>query len=269
VSISILAPAPPAPAIHFLAEEGTVASEGPSFSICTLVNDRAKHAGMVESFSVGGFGPGIAEYIALDTTIGAGCDAFQGIPRLLAAARGRHVVLCHQDVRLLEDGAAALLARLAELDSLDPHWALAGNAGGTAAGGIAIRISDPHGEDQRCGALPARVVSLDENFIVLRRGAPIGLSADMRGFHLYGADLCLQARLAGRSAWVIDFHLRHLSPGRVDASFRQAKKAFEGKYHHLFAQFHRIRTTCTLLQLRRSRLGALRQLFRRMAGLKA
>jgi hypothetical protein len=257
------------PAIRFLTEEGAGATEGPSFSICTLVNDRAMHVEMVESFIAGGFGPEIAEYIALDTTIGVGCDAFQGIPRLLAAARGQHVVLCHQDVRVLEDGAAALLARLAELESLDPHWALAGNAGGTAAGGIALRISDPHGEDQRCGALPARAVSLDENFIVLRRDAPVGLSADMRGFHLYGTDLCLQAMLAGRSAWVIDFHLRHLSPGRVDASFRQAKQAFEGKYAQLFAQLHRIRTTCTKLRLRRSRLRELRQLFRRLAGLQA
>jgi hypothetical protein len=245
---------PPGAAIRFLTE-AAVEPPGPSFSICTLVNDRAQYAAMVESFTAGGFGPEVAEFIALDTTGDLRCDAFQGIPRLLAAASRRYVVLCHQDVRLLEDGAAVLLARLAELDRLDPHWALAGNAGGTAAGGLAIRISDPHGEGQRRGALPARAVSLDENFIVLRRAAPVGLSADMTGFHLYGADLCLQARLAGRSAWVIDFHLRHLSPGRRDATFDRAQAEFERKYAQLFAGVRRIRTTCTELRLRRSWIG--------------
>ena len=50
----------------------------------------------------------------------------------------------------------AVLARLAELDALDPHWALAGNAGGLPNGDTAIRISDPYGEDSTRGSLPAR-----------------------------------------------------------------------------------------------------------------
>ncbi|WP_149535608.1 acyl esterase [Siccirubricoccus phaeus] len=252
-----------APAARFLPATGV--EPALAFSICTLVNDRAQHAAMVASFQAGGFGPKLAEFLALDTTEGQGCDAFQGIPRLLAAARGRYVVLCHQDVRLLSDGAAVLLARLAELDRLDPGWALAGNAGATPEGELAIRISDPYGEDQRRGRLPARAVSLDENFLVLRRAAPVGLSADLAGFHLYGADLCLQARLAGRSAWVIDFHLRHLSPGRKDASFHAAQTAFEAKYAALLAGLRGMRTTCTQLDLRRSRLG--RWLWRRKRGL--
>ncbi|MCO6415649.1 hypothetical protein JYK14_05585 [Siccirubricoccus sp. KC 17139] len=251
------------PAARFLPAAGTAPAL--AFSICTLVNDRAQHAAMAESFAAGGFGPERAEFIAIDTTEGAGCDAFQGIPRLLEAARGRYVILCHQDVRLLEEGAEALLARLAELDRLDPDWALAGNAGGTPEGELAIRISDPYGEDQRRGRLPARAVSLDENFLVLRRAAPIGLSADLAGFHLYGADLCLQAGLAGRGAWVIDFHLRHLSPGRKDASFHAAQAGFEAKYAALPTRLRRIRTTCTKLDLRRSRLG--RWLWRRRRGL--
>jgi hypothetical protein len=152
LSVPIPSSAPPAAAVRFLTEDGAEEPADARFSICTLVNDRALYAAMVESFAAHGFGPGVAEFIALDTTGGAGCDAFQGIPRLLAAARRQYVVLCHQDVRLLEDGAEALLARLAELDLLDPHWALAGNAGGVTDGGVAddglaIRISDPHGED--------------------------------------------------------------------------------------------------------------------------
>jgi hypothetical protein len=243
-----------------------------AFSVCTLVNDPAHYAAMRESFARHGFGPGTAEYLYLDNSAGPRWCAFRGIPRLLAAARGRHVILCHQDVRLEREGADVLAARLAELDRLDPDWAVAGNAGATPEGGLALRISDPHGEDQRRGELPARVVSLDENFLVLRRDAPVGLSADLVGFHLYGADLCLHARLAGRSAWVIDFHLRHLSPGRVDGGFVAAQARFEAKFAALLGRPWRIRTTCTELRLEAGRLGRwwaarrLRRRMRRLAG---
>lgn len=238
------------------------------FSICTLVSDLGQHAAMAESFVAHGFGPEMAEFLILDNSGGNRWDAFQGIARLLAAARGRYAILCHQDVRLIGDGAAALLARLAELDRSAPDWALAGNAGGQADGALAIRISDPHGEDQRRGRLPARVESLDENFIVLRRDWPVGLSADIGGFHLYGADLCLQARLAGRSAWVVDFHLRHLSGGTAGADFLRAQARFEAKYTPLLRPGQRIRTTCTWLRVPGSGLGrwwARRALARRLA----
>ena len=140
---------------------------------------------------------------------------------MLAAARGRFVILCHQDVRLLGEGRVALDARLADLDARDPTWAVAGNAGGIRPGALALRISDPHGADQRRGLLPCRVASLDENFLIVRREARIGFSRDLSGFHFYGADVCLAADVMGHSCYVVDFHLQHLSPGRKGAEFTQ------------------------------------------------
>lgn len=218
---------------------------------------------MRASFAAGGFSGERAEFLYLDNSAGNRWDAFRGIPVLLAAARGRHVILCHQDVRLIADGAAELADRLAALDRLAPCWAIAGNAGRTAEGAYRIRISDPHGEDTLRGPLPARVVSLDENFLVLRRDAPLGLSRDLEGFHLYGTDLCLQARLAGRSAWVIDFHLRHLSAGRVDAGFRALQARMEANYAAAVATLSRIPTPSTVLRIPRGPLArALRALRR-------
>ena len=138
-----------------------------------------------------------------------------------------------------------------------------------ARGAYVLRISDPHGEDQRRGKLPARVVSLDENFIIIRRDALVSISAGLSGLHLYGTDLCLQARCAGRSAWVIDFHLRHLSAGKVDASFHQAQQRLEAHYDTLLSLPWQIRTTCTKLILGGGgprRWLARRKLARRLQG---
>jgi len=226
-----------------------------AFSVCTLVTDMAAYAAMRESFAARGFTPGTAEFVYLDNSQGNRWDAYAGIPLLLAAASGRHVILCHQDVRLIRDGAETLSRRLAALDQLAPCWAIAGNAGRTETGAYRIRISDPHGEDVTRGPLPARVVSLDENFLVLRGGVPLGLSHDLAGFHLYGADLCLHARLAGRSAWVIDFHLRHLSPGRVDQAFHALQARMEAKYAQAFDAMARIPTPSTTLRVPRGLLA--------------
>lgn len=213
------------------------------YTIATLVNRPQMHADMVASFVAGGF-VGDCEYLAIHDPQCAYAD----LNRMLRAARGEYVILCHQDIRLLAHDRATLDERLAELERRAPDWALAGNAGGVAAGRLAMRITDPHGTDRHVGQLPARVASLDENFIVVRRTAPIGFSNDLTGFHLYGADICLVADVLGHSAWVIDFHLEHLSPGRKDQSFHAAEAAFRRKWAHALRP-RWLQTTCTLMHL--------------------
>ena len=237
--------------------------DGPMFTIATLVTDDAQYRDMRRSFAAGGFRGDTCEYLFIDNrpngqrdaVAGGGqTDAYRGLNALIAAARGRYIVLCHQDVRLLEDDRAALEQRLRDLEETDPAWALAGNAGGIAPGRLALRISDPHGADQAVGMLPARVESLDENFIVVRRAAGLSLSRDLAGFHFYGADIAQVARTLGWHAYVIDFHLRHLSPGRKDRSFFAAEQAFRAKWAAALAP-RWVQTTCSLVRLSGARLG--------------
>jgi hypothetical protein len=227
----------------------------PTFTIGTLVNDVDNYRQMHQSFVAGGFAAGECEYLVVDNTGSDQTSAYDGLTRLLAAARGRYVVLCHQDVRLMADGRRELERRLDELEAHDPAWAVAGNAGGVAPGRLALRITDPHGSDRRVGTLPARVASLDENFIVVKRAASLGFSRDLTGFHLYGADICLVADVLGYSAYVIDFHLAHLSPGnKHSAAFQEAERAFHAKWSKaLRSRF--VQTTCALLGLSGGRFG--------------
>jgi hypothetical protein len=227
-----------------------------AFTFATLLTDRAQYAALRQSLDAGGFTPADCEFLVVDNSAGNAACAYRGLDAMLSAARGTYVVLCHQDIRLLADGRTRLAERLRELDAMDPDWALAGNAGGVAPGVLALRITDPHGADQHTGDLPARVVSLDENFIVVKRAARIGFSRDLSGFHLYGADLCLNAATAGYSAYVIDFHLAHLSPGRKDASFEAMERTFVDKWERALAP-RWLQTTCTLVRLSGAATGQL------------
>lgn len=214
------------------------------FSICTLVTDPGEYSEMVQSFRERGFAGADCEFLYLDNSASNAFDAFTGYNLFLMRASGDYLILCHQDVLLLDQGRSALDQRLAELDSLDPAWALCGNAGGVAGGKLAVRITDPHGADQAVGTFPARALALDENFIVARRDANLALSHDLSGFHLYGADLCILADIGGRTAYVIDFHLRHKSAGNTDAGFYAARRAAIAKYRRAF-RTRWIGTTCT------------------------
>ena len=214
------------------------------YSIGTLVRNRSEYDAMRATFVRGGFDNTNSEYLFIDNTKLNQTCAYRGLNLILNAARGDYVILCHQDVRLLSDNRTVLETRLAQLDTMDPRWALAGNAGGTATTEIAIRITDPHGSNQHIGMLPAKVVSLDENFIIVRREARLRFSNDLSGFHFYGADICLHADINGYNSYVIDFHLEHLGSGTLNADFFKAQNAFEAKWTHALRR-RVIRTTCT------------------------
>ena len=215
------------------------------YTIGTLVTNPQQYADMRASFEAGGFSGDDCEYIVVDNTQGNTADAYDGLRSVLQRARGTYTILCHQDVVLLDDLRADLDRRLEELTALDPHWALAGNAGGVSRDRLAIRITDKHGADQRIGGpFPARVVSLDENFIVVRTQTRVSFSRDLGGFHMYGADICLNADILGYSAYVIDFHLRHDGEARTGKSFAESVAAFRAKWSRaLRPRF--MQTTCT------------------------
>ncbi|RFD27132.1 hypothetical protein MUBE_00305 [Mycobacterium uberis] len=206
----------------------------PRFSICTLVTRPTEYAEMIDSFVSHGFTPADCEYLCLDNSESNRFDAFCGYNLFLSEARGDFIILCHQDILLVDDGRAELEQRLDELTAHDPKWGLCGNAGGVSFNRLAVRISDRFGVNQSIGSFPAAVTALDENFILVRREANLAMSHDLSGFHFYGADLCIIADFLGRSAWVIDFHLRHKGVGTTGASFYRYRKDVARKYRKAF-----------------------------------
>ncbi|MEQ1671736.1 MAG: glycosyltransferase, partial [Hyphomicrobium sp.] len=212
------------------------------YTIGTLVTNPQQYAEMRASFASQGFGGSDCEYIAIDNTASGNgnpqTDAYRGLNQIINQANGKYVILCHQDVVLLTDGREELDRRLLELSKADANWGLAGNAGATGTGKIARRISDKWGSNQNVGTFPQRVMSLDENFIIVRRDARIGFSNDLQGFHLYGTDICLNADIMGYTSYVIDFHLKHLGAGTKGKQFEICETAFRNKWRRALRTRH-------------------------------
>jgi hypothetical protein len=206
------------------------AESGIRFSICTLVTRPEQYRKMIGTFEARGFAGNDCEYLFLDNSSSNAFDAYEGLNLFLNNARGEYIIVCHQDVELLSDGRDRLDAVMAELEAKDPLWAVIGNSGGVSPGRLAIRITDPHGADEKTDLSPVRVRSLDENFLVVRRRANLALSHDLGGFHLYGTDICIIADILGWRSYVVDFHLHHLSPGYREQSLSQSRVAMIRKY---------------------------------------
>jgi hypothetical protein len=234
---------------HSPAREIAVGADAaPAYSICSLVTDFEEYQRMIDSFVGAGFGPGDCEFLYIDNTAGNKDDAYAGYNKFLNAARGRRIILCHQDILLLYDRREDLERRMAELEMLDPAWALLGNAGGGEAGVAAGRITHPDGEWNAGTPTPFCALSLDENFILVKREANLALSRDLCGFHFYGTDLCAIARILGWTAWVVDFHLCHKSTGSYNPAFQEMKEKTARKYRRaLKGRF--VQTTCDVVIL--------------------
>ncbi len=237
----------------FCREASALETPQKAFTICTLMTNPDQYKAMMDTFVKGGFTPDRADYRYIDNASHNQFDAYSGLNRMLENCQSQYIILCHQDVTLIEDGYEALVSRLAELEKVDPKWALAGNAGATGTAEYAMHITNRDDSITKIGVLPASVESLDENFMVLKRSANLGFSADLKGFHMYGADIVLQAKFRGYTSYAIDFHLKHHSNGKMDKSFYDCKMAFEDKYHGLL-QSRVIQTTCCKLFLTHSRI---------------
>lgn len=216
------------------------------FSVCTLVTDHAAYDAMRQSFRRAGFTEEDVEFLYLDNSAGNVADGYAGLNHFLRMADGRYVIVCHQDVALDFDDRTVLERRIADMNALDPDWAVLGNAGYGNFAEKLCRLTDPWGADRKLGQLPCRAKSLDENFLVVKNEANLALSHDLKGYHLYATDLCMIARILGWHCYVIDFHLRHMSGGYGGEKLLSAKRSFVAKYARHVKSFA-VRTQCTQL----------------------
>ncbi len=204
---------------------------------------------MLDTFVEAGFTSEDCEFLYIDNSNGNKHDAYAGYNIFLNKAKGEYIILCHQDIELIYDKRQKLESELAKLNTQDKKWAIAGNAGAINFKRIYINIvHEKESPEKTKHPLPARVLTLDENFLVLRSDANLGFSSDLSGYHLYATDLTLNAKYRGMNAYVIDFMLWHKSRGTPDKRFMAELEQFKKK-HAVAMSRKTLRTTITKFYL--------------------
>jgi hypothetical protein len=197
------------------------------FHICTIVNRPEQHREMRQSFDTAGFTDALCRFSTFDNITGNRYDPYRLLDTLIADTPEQYLILCHQDVRPdLGHSAADLISVLGRLSELDKNWIIAGNAGVDFHGTPLLHLDDPNNH-WRSSGLPRQVMSLDENFLVIKPRSGLSTSPELNGFHFYATDLALNAKLQQGSAYVINFLLTHLSSGDIGSSaFAESKERF-------------------------------------------
>jgi glycosyltransferase involved in cell wall biosynthesis len=142
-------------------------------------------------------------------------SAGEAYNRGIAATDGDILVFVHQDVYLPEGWLRKLASVIEWLEARDPNWGVLGVFGSerdrTGRGYLySTGLRRVLGEDF-VGARP--VETLDEVVLILRRASGLRFDASLPGFHLYGADICLQAAARGMRSYAMSAFCIHNTNG--------------------------------------------------------
>jgi hypothetical protein len=223
------------------------------FSMCTLVSNMDEYKLLLDSAKKAGFNNENTEFIYIDNSENK-YDAYDGLNQCLNKASAKYVILVHQDVEFKFDDIEVLKDKITEIDTIDSKWAILGNTG-YDFNNINIqytRITDTGQFDVKDGPFPVRVSCPDENIMIVKNELNLMFSKNIGHYHLYGADLSIQAQMQGYNTYVIDFHILHKSGGYPNQSFYDTKDRMIKQYQKaLEVKF--FRTPCTAVYLSKSK----------------
>jgi hypothetical protein len=225
----------------------TAATSLVSFVTCAS-NDRALGTNLLAS-------PCLAPYSAHQVLVVKNCpSAADGLNIGIARSETEWVVCVHQDVWLPAGWDNCVFE---QLDEAVRRFGPIGVAGVYGVGEV-IAPSDPtqplgaerigwvrdRGRMLRDGpGLPAQVATLDELLLIVRRGSGLRFDPEL-GFHLYGADICLQAREQGLAVVAMEAICHHNSRSiRLPEAFFASAEVFARKWSHRLP----IATSCVII----------------------
>jgi len=122
------------------------------------------------------------------------------------------VVLAHQDVYFPPGWHVHLARAIADVERIDPDWAVLAPFGMCAETDAHIGDVWSTGISRRVGervSAPRAVQSVDELVIVLRRASGLRFDPALPRYHLYGTDLVQMAWAAGKGAYVAAMPVVH------------------------------------------------------------
>jgi hypothetical protein len=169
------------------------------------------------------------------------------------------IVFVHQDVILPENWFSDLELALAHLEVDDPEWGVLGCYGERLHGyGRGYVYSSGLGIVGRPFERPARIQTLDEIVLILRKSSGLRFDDSLPHFHMYGADICMRAEEKGRNNYAISAFCIHntqpslILPDEFYECYRHVKRTWK---HRLPIRTTCIRVTRFDLAMYRKRLG--------------
>ncbi len=163
----------------------------------------------------------------------------------IRGAKEEVIVFAHQDVYFPEGWLDNLSRALDQLSAFDPNWGVLGVFGMTQSSS-----PEPQGYCYSTGLervlgeafeKPKEAQSLDEVVLVVRRSAGLAFDEALPGFHFYGTDICMEARLRGMHNYIASAFCIHNTNG-----IRQLPLAFWRSYFYMRRKWRRFLpiTTC-------------------------
>lgn len=193
-----------------------------SISIVTCVNDFEVYNANIRS---GVYAPR-TQLLTVDNTKNA-MSAPQALNIGIERSVHEIVVCCHQDVRFPIGWVDALHDQIRQTG--DPEFGVLGTFGVDLASQYVGNIKDPHNNPQ-LGELPCRAQTLDEHCLIIRKTSGLRFDEELGGFHMYGADICLESMCRGLNNYVVDAWLEHLSGGKADHALMAMVEKFREKW---------------------------------------
>ena len=221
----------------------------PNISVVSCVNDFDKYNCCVGNSFQQEQRDGTVELIPIDNTSNT-LSASEALNQGLKKATGEIVVFCHQDVKFPQGWIKKLLEQIVIVERTHKNWGVLGTFGVAKNGMFAGHIIAA-GVPFNCGPLPTEVQSLDEHCLIIKKNSGLCFDENLGGFHLYGADICVEALTKGLTNFAIDACLEHLSLGKkLDQSFYDAMNRLYIKWRNKNPPLYVVETTCKVCRLR-------------------
>ena len=169
----------------------------------------------------------LRQTLLASTALDSGCEvilkrgfasAGEAYNTALAEATNEIVVFAHQDVFLPETWKPDIERALEQLSRTDPDWGVLG-AFGVAKSNTSRDMKGfcySTGLKRILGhTFPAPVPadSLDELLLIIRRSSGLRFDEKLPGFHLYGADICMEAAARKMNNYILSAFCIHNSNG--------------------------------------------------------
>lgn len=156
-------------------------------------------------------------------------DASVSLNGCIEKSRNDLIIICHQDVIFPQNALQQIQDQLNKLN--DDNFGVVGTYGKIGGKGLGNIWNPKPRKLKGIHPLPHVASVVDEHCMIIRKSSGLRFDEELKGFHLYGADLCLQAEEKGLKNYVIDLQVEHLSPyGNTGDKYQQAIKWFVEKW---------------------------------------